>query len=61
MNEHRRISFGYRQKAVELRAMITDFKDPVTHATIEKIAVAYDRLADVQEKLATEEGAAGMC
>jgi len=41
--------------------MITDFKDPVTHATIEKIAVAYDRLADVQEKLATEEEAAGMC
>jgi len=41
--------------------MITDFKDPVTHATIEKIAAAYDRLADAQEKVATEEEAAGMC
>lgn len=59
MNEHQRIAFGYRQKAVELRAMILDFKNPVTHATIEKVAAAYDRLADIQERLAREDEAAG--
>lgn len=59
MNEHERLAFGYRQKAVELRAMGLDFKDPVTHKTIEELAAGYDRLAAVQEQLARVDEAAG--
>jgi hypothetical protein len=59
MDEHQRIAFGDRQKAVELRAMVVDFENATTQATIETIATADDKLADVQEQLASDDEAAG--
>ena len=59
MNEHLRLAFGYRQKAVELRAMSTDFKDTWTHRTMEKLAASYDSLAIDEENLAKEDESAG--
>lgn len=52
MNEHEERAFGFLQKAEELRAMITDFRDPYTRATIEAIAVGYDKLAKTEQTLA---------
>lgn len=55
MNEHQRLAFGYRQKAVELRAMAADFRDPTSLKRIENLADSYDRLAASEEKLAKED------
>lgn len=52
MNEHDKRAFDYRQKAVELRAMIPDMKDRHSRDTLEKIAAGYDQLANVQDSLA---------
>jgi hypothetical protein len=59
MNEHERLAFGYRQKAVELRAMLLDFKDPESLERLGNLAAAYERLANVEDKLASEDKAAG--
>jgi hypothetical protein len=53
MNEHAEKAFVYRQRAEELRAMIPDMKDRTYAKILEKIATDYDRLADIQEQLAT--------
>lgn len=52
MNGHEERAFQYRQKAEEVRAMIPDMSDDQTRQTLEKIAVGYEQLANVQDNLA---------
>ena len=52
MDGHAERAFLYRQKAEELRGMISDMKDQQTRETLESIARGYDQLANVQESLA---------
>jgi hypothetical protein len=52
MDENQERAFQYRQRAEELRAIIPDMKDPVCRETLVKVAADYDRLAEVQERIA---------
>ena len=54
MDEHEARAFRYRQRAEELRAILTDMKDEVSCETLVKIAADYDPLADIQDGLARE-------
>jgi hypothetical protein len=52
MHEHTQKAFVYRQRAEELRVMITDMKDEETHAVLLRIAADYEHLALIQDQLA---------
>ena len=52
MNDYESRAFQYRQRAEELRAILSDMKDPHTRGKIENLIRDYDRLADAQDKLA---------
>lgn len=51
VDEYEERAFQYRQRAEELRVILPDMTDPYCHDTLKKIAVEYDRLAGVQDKL----------
>lgn len=51
MDDYQRRAFQYRQRAEELRAILSDMTDRYCHDTLETIAIEYDRLAKVQERL----------
>lgn len=51
MDEYDQRAFQYRQRAEELRAILSDMTDRYCHDTLETIALEYDRLAKVQERL----------
>jgi len=52
MDDHAKMVFIYRQRAEELRVMIPDMKDRMYAKILEKIAADYDRLAEIQERIA---------
>jgi hypothetical protein len=52
MNEHEERALKYRQKAAELRGMVSGIKNQEGRDAVEKMASNYERLARVQETLA---------
>ncbi|HEX5279446.1 MAG TPA: hypothetical protein VFW28_05170 [Micropepsaceae bacterium] len=43
-------AFQYRQRAEELRAILSDMKDPEIRKKIEKLILDYEKLAFIQDK-----------
>ena len=55
MDGHKDRAFTYRQKAEELRAVAPGMKDPENRKMLLKIADDYDRLARIQDHMASDE------
>ena len=55
MDGHAEKAFVYRQRAEELRVIAADMKDEANRQILLRIAADYDRLATIQDQLASVE------
>jgi hypothetical protein len=53
MEGHAERAFVYRQRAEELRVIAADIKDEANHRILLRIAADYERLAVIQDQLAS--------
>ena len=57
MNDREKFVYQCRQRAEELKVVLSEMKDRQTRQIIENIIRDYDRIADIQERLAKDKDA----